>query len=89
MGVAPFSYATRLSTSIWLGPLPHADMVFPTSPKMAKKAEIGQNGPHSGSHISMVMTSNNLTKVAIDIGALGPNICPKSTLEVGSNYFLP
>ena len=56
---------------------------------MAKTAKMGRDGPHSRSHISMVMARNNLTKVAIDAWDLGPDTCPMSTLEVASIHFLP
>ena len=72
----PYSFATEIALHFGIGPLPHGDMVFPAWRKMAKTAKIGQNGPHSRSHISMEMASSNLTKVPIDIWHLGPNICP-------------
>ena len=62
----PWSYAARIVTPSWLGPLPRGDMVFPTWPKMAKTVKIWLNGPHSRSLVSMVMASKNLTIVAID-----------------------
>ena len=82
-----WSYATRIATLSWLGPLPHGDMVSPTWPQMAKKAKISRNGSHSRSHISILMASKNLTKVGIDTWDLNPNICPISALEVASNHF--
>ena len=63
--------------------------MFPTWPKMAKVAKIGRNGPHSQSHISMDMASNNLTEIAVATCDLGPNIYVMSTLEVASINFCP
>ena len=83
----PLSYATGISTPFWLGPLPHGDMVSPNWPKMAKTATIGRKSPHPGSHIPMVMASNDLTKVGRDIWGLDPNICPMSSLYFVSNHF--
>ena len=77
--IDPWSYATRIATPFWLGPLLHGDMMFQTWPKMSKIAENGRNGPHSQSHMSMDTASNNLTEIAIDTWDLGPNICPMST----------
>ena len=71
MAIDPLSYATRNPTPFRLGRLPHRDMVFPTWPKMAKTAKIGRNGPHSRSHISMVMATNDLTNIAIDTSDRG------------------
>ena len=85
--IDPWLCSTKNKPSLWLGPLPHGDMVLPTWPKMAKAAKIGRSGPHSQSHISMVMASNNLTKGAEKTWGLGPTICPRSTLEVASNHF--
>ena len=61
--------------------------MFQAWPKMAKTAKSGRIGLHSQSHISIVMASNNLTKLPKDTSWLGPNVCPMSTLKVAPNHF--
>ena len=55
--------------------------------KWQKTAKIGRNGPHSRSHISMVLASSNVTKIARDTWDVGPDTCPMSTLDLASNHF--
>ena len=60
-----------------------------TWPRMAKKAKNGRNGPQRRSHISMIVDTNTLTKVAIDTWDLGPKICPMSTRQNPFYAFFP
>ena len=64
--IDPWSYPTKIFSCSWPGALPHGDMGFPNWPEMTKTAKIHRSGPHSRSHLSMTMASNNLIKVAVD-----------------------
>ena len=84
-----WSYATRMAPNSWLGPLLHGDIFFPTWPKMPKRAKPHRNGPHSRCYISMTMSSNNVSKNAIDMVDLGLNVCPIPAPDVASSHFWP